>query len=203
AGIPLAARSPLALAGPSRTAVRPCARRPGVRRPLHAGGVGHEPLRRQLQLARPDLVPPQLPRRRGARALSPLLRRFGARRMPGGLRPSRDARRRRPRALPAAREPLRPQRQRAPALSRRRSPLPRRCALARPAALLRVLLRRHRPRSRRELPRLDDARDPLLRGRRPDGRMMSADRRVPTAETATWGRCLTPRRAPANASAPA
>src|SRR5438552_1692900 len=70
------------------------------------------------------------------------------------------------------RDPLRPGRDGAPPLSWVRSPLPRRSALARPAALLGVLLRRHRPRARRELPGLDDARHSLLRGSRPDTRDM-------------------------------
>ena len=50
-------------------------RRRGASRRLRAGRIDHRPVRRQLQLARPDLVPRQLPAHRSAGALSPLLRR--------------------------------------------------------------------------------------------------------------------------------
>ena len=49
--------------------------RPGAPRRLRARRVRHAALRRQLELARPDLVPGQLPADRGAGALPPLLRR--------------------------------------------------------------------------------------------------------------------------------
>ena len=52
------------------------------------------PLRRQLELARADLVPAQLPADRGAGALPPLLRRRLHGRVPDRLRRARDARRR-------------------------------------------------------------------------------------------------------------
>ena len=53
-----------------------------------AGRVDISALRRQLELARPDLVPAQLPAHRGARALPPLLRRRRSRRVPDRLRAS-------------------------------------------------------------------------------------------------------------------
>ena len=57
-----------------------------VARGLRAGRGHERPLRRQLELARARLVPGQLPAHRSARALSPLLRRRAAGRMPDGLR---------------------------------------------------------------------------------------------------------------------
>ena len=50
-----------------------------VTRRLRAGRVDHRPVRRQLQLARPDLVPGQLPADRGAARLRRVLRRRPAR----------------------------------------------------------------------------------------------------------------------------
>ena len=66
---------------------------------LRAGRVDHGDVRRQLELARPGLVPGQLPRRRGARALPPVLRRRPDRRVPDRLGPAAHPRpgRRRPR----------------------------------------------------------------------------------------------------------
>ena len=52
------------------------------------GESDHRPVRRQLELARPGLVPGQLPADRGARALPPLLRRRAAR---SSARPARAA----------------------------------------------------------------------------------------------------------------
>ena len=67
-------------AAPGRT-VHGRGRRPGLRRRLRAGRVADRDVRRQLQLARPDLVPRQLPGDRGAGALPPLPRR----RLHGGV----------------------------------------------------------------------------------------------------------------------
>ena len=54
---------------------------------LRAGRVEHRPVRRQLQLARPDLVPGQLPADRGAAEVPPLLRRRLPGRVPDRLGP--------------------------------------------------------------------------------------------------------------------
>jgi hypothetical protein len=87
-----------------------------------ARGVQHPLLRRQLQLARPGVVPGQLPADRSPGTLPPLLRRQPARRMPHRLR--QDARplasRQRP-ALPAG-SPLSARCARVPPLSWRGPP---------------------------------------------------------------------------------
>ena len=66
-------------------------RRPGghaVLGRLRTGRVDHRPVRRQLQLARPGVVPGQPPAGRSGRAVRPFLRRRRHRRVPHGLRPS-------------------------------------------------------------------------------------------------------------------
>src|SRR5204862_418469 len=75
----------LALAGAPRAPVRAQDGRAGVRGALHARRVGQRSVRGQLQLARPGVVPFELPARRGARALPPLLRQRPARRVPHRL----------------------------------------------------------------------------------------------------------------------
>ncbi len=59
---------------------------------LRAGRVDERPLRRQLELARPDLVPDQLPARRDAPRLPPLPRRRLQGRVPDRLGPRAVAR---------------------------------------------------------------------------------------------------------------
>src|SRR5207244_443159 len=59
-GVPGRARCPGAVSGLPRTAVRVSLLRPGGRGPLPAGRVGLRVVRRQLELAGPDLVPGQL-----------------------------------------------------------------------------------------------------------------------------------------------
>ena len=63
---------------PARTWTSPFtvhARRARLHRRLRAGRVDQRPVRRQLQLARPDLVPGELPAHRGAAPTTPVLRR--------------------------------------------------------------------------------------------------------------------------------
>ena len=71
--------SPYGIRSLSRVHLEPAvpllARRPESRRRLHARRIDDRHLRRQLELARPGLVSAELPADRGARALSPLLRR--------------------------------------------------------------------------------------------------------------------------------
>ena len=55
---------------------------------LRAGRVDERPLRRQLELARADLVPDQLPADRGAAEVPPLLRRRFPGRVPDRLGPA-------------------------------------------------------------------------------------------------------------------
>ena len=59
---------------------------------LRAGRVDHGDVRRQLQLARPAVVPAELPGGQRAGALPPLLRRRLHDRVPDGLRPAAAAR---------------------------------------------------------------------------------------------------------------
>ena len=88
--------SPLRPAGPLRLSPRSslparCRRDLGHYR-LRTGRVHHGDVRRQLQLARPPVAPPQLPRRQRARALLPVLRRRIADRVPHPQRHDADPR---------------------------------------------------------------------------------------------------------------
>src|SRR5262249_47582054 len=121
---------------PRRPSLRAERRRRGSCRALRAGGVAQRPLRRQLQLARPNLVPGQLPADRVAATLPPLLRRRLHDRMPDRLWPVYDARRGRRRTLAAPDPALHPRRGGPPRRLRRRRPLPERPALARLPTLL-------------------------------------------------------------------
>ena len=79
-GVPVAARHPRAQPLPPRPSVPPRLRRHGHHEvALRAGRVADRAVRRQLELARPGLVPDQLPADRGAPEVPPLLRR----RLPG------------------------------------------------------------------------------------------------------------------------
>ena len=69
------ARDPRDLPPPPRAAVRLRLGRPGVQRPLPPGRVGHRHVRRQLQLARPGLVPDEPGHPARTRSAAPLLRR--------------------------------------------------------------------------------------------------------------------------------
>ncbi len=66
-------------------------RRPRTSRRLRAGRVDHRAVRRQLELARPDLVPGELPADRVAAEVPPLLRRRLQGRVPDRLGPDADA----------------------------------------------------------------------------------------------------------------
>ncbi len=172
---------PVRHAGPERVpvpvrgarAVRPAPQRPVHPAPgrhdlhggLRTGRVHQRPVRRELQLAGTDLVPGELPADRGGPPVRPLLRRRPARRTPNRIRPEGHPHGPRRRPVPAtdphlSGRPARPQ-----ARPRRPRTVPVRQRLARPAAVPRVLPRRHRPRPWRLPPdRLDRT------GGRPDPR---------------------------------
>src|SRR5262249_28513589 len=125
---------------------------------LRAGRIVERPVRRQLQLARPDLVPAQLLANRIAAEVRPLPRAGLPRRDAGGQPARAPPPRARGRAVAPAPQDLRPRRDRTPAGLRRR-----REAAARPEvlglrAVPRVLPRRRRRGHRRQPPdRLDRA----------------------------------------------
>ena len=89
--VPQPVRPPLAVALPRRPSLRHARRRPGVPRFLSAGGVGHRHVRRQLELARPDLDAGQRPDHPGLAAVLHLLRRRLHRRMSHRLRPADES----------------------------------------------------------------------------------------------------------------
>src|SRR5213594_1650212 len=141
ARVPLAARHPRALAPPRRAPVR--AARGGARASgrLRAGGVLQRPVRRQLELARSDLVSDELPARRSAAALRSLLPRRAEGGIPDGLGADDDALGGGRRAVAPADTDL-PARRAGPATGPRgRRALRHRPALARPGPLPRVLPR--------------------------------------------------------------
>ena len=128
-----------------------------VPRRLRAGRIDHRAVRRQLELARTDLVPDQLPARRGAAEVPSLLRRQLHRRVPDRIGPMADAGagRRGSVAAAVAHLPATTSEGRRPVFGARRD-LSERSALARPHPVPRVLPRRHRRRRRRQPPdRLD------------------------------------------------
>ena len=90
-------------------AVRAAGRRPRPSRRLRAGRIDDRPLRRQLELARTDLVPGELPADRVAAEVPPLLRRQLHGRVPDRLGQDADAGRGRRRAVapPVAHLPAR------------------------------------------------------------------------------------------------
>src|SRR5213594_4284263 len=141
ARVPVAARHPRALAPPRRAPVR--AARGGARASgrLRAGGVLQRPVRRQLELARSDLVSDELPARRSAAALRSLLPRRAEGGIPDGLGADDDALGGGRRAVAPADTDL-PARRAGPATGPRgRRALRHRPALARPGPLPRVLPR--------------------------------------------------------------
>ena len=105
-GVLLALRHPRAVARAPREAVRAGDRRAGAHSRLRAGRIDDRPVRRQLELARSDLVPGQFSPRRIAPAF-PLL---PGRRLHGGvphrLRPADESQRGRGGIVAAARAPL-------------------------------------------------------------------------------------------------
>ena len=151
--------------------------RPALRGPLPAGGVGHRHVRRQLELARPGLVPDEPGDPPRAAPAAPLLRRPAEGRVPDGLRT-------RAHLLEVADELAQrlartfteDEHGRRPVFGGHRE-VPDRPALARPAALPRVLPRRQRRRHRREPPdRLDRHRRPAAAA---DGRQARASGQRP------------------------
>ena len=126
---------------------------------LRAGRVDDRHVRRQLELARPDLDAGQLRRDRGARPLRPLLRRRAQGRVPErlGSRAHAGGDRRRPTRAPD--RALRPRRRRAASLLRLGRAPPDRSGVEGQRALQRVLPRGQRCRARRDAPdRLDRGR---------------------------------------------
>ena len=98
----VSARRAIDVPNPPRPSVHRRGQRSAVPRRLCAGGVGDRSLRRQLQLARPRVVPRELSADRGAAEVPSLLRRQRHRGMPDRIGPHDDARRGRDRSLAAA-----------------------------------------------------------------------------------------------------
>ena len=157
--VPLAIRPAGALAAPPGPAVQHHHRRGGGVDRLRAGRVHQQPVRRQLQLARTGLVPGQLPVHRVAAALGRGPRRVVHGGVPDRLREAASPARRRRGPRPAARVHLAAGRGRSSARGGHRGEAARRPRVARPAAVPRVLPRRHRDRDRGLAPdRLDGPR---------------------------------------------
>ncbi len=89
--VPEPLRHPVAVAISRRPPLCLPRRRPGVPRRLPAGRVGHRHVRRELQLARPDLDARQRPDHPGAAPVPQLLRRCVHGRVPDRLGPADDA----------------------------------------------------------------------------------------------------------------
>ena len=164
-----------------RASVRARRRRhPGQRR-LRAGRIDHGHVRRELQLARPGLVPAELPGDQRAGALPPVLRRRAS---PSSTRPGRASSSPwtwSPRPVRPAHLDLHPRAGRPPALLRRDRAAAERSGLARQPDLQRVLPRRQRRRDRRLAPdrldRADRRRDPPPPRRGPRRRRRHPGRR--------------------------
>ena len=133
-GISLALWNPVGFALSPRAPVRGHGPRPDLPPRLRARGVADEALRRQLELARSDLVSPELPARRVAQAVSPLLRRHVQGGMSDGIGNDDDAQGGLARARAAALENLPPRRERAPAGLRGLRDAPDGSSLARPTS---------------------------------------------------------------------
>jgi Mannosylglycerate hydrolase MGH1-like glycoside hydrolase domain len=86
-GVPVAPRHPRAVALAPRASLRPGDRRDGASRGLRAGRVDDWTVRRQLELAGPDLVPRELSAHRVAAEVPSLLRRRPEGRMSDWLQP--------------------------------------------------------------------------------------------------------------------
>ena len=169
--VPEPLRHPRALAVPPRASVRLLRRPRGLPGRLRAGRVDERAVRRQLQLAGPDLVPGEHPA--AARARQPLrvLRRRLHRGVPDRLGPDDEPLRGHAGAGAPADPDLPARRAGRPPGSRQRPQVPGRSPLARPDPVLRVLPRRQRRRPRGQPPDgLDGAgrprhSPPRLRGR--------------------------------------
>src|SRR5205823_5615951 len=171
-GVPLAAWHPRALARPPRPAIQPEDRRRRVRRAVRARGVVERTVRWQLQLARPHLVPGELPADRVAAEVPSLSGRRVHGGIPDWLWPATHARTSGDGALAAALLHLPPRWRRSPAGVRQGREDAARSSLPRLPALPRVLQRRRRLGRRRESP---DGLD------RPGGEAAPAERRVKCA----------------------
>ena len=146
------ARHPVAVAVASRPSLRVRRQRPDLPGRIRARRVDHGDVRRQLQLARPGVVPDQPPHHpRPARAV-PLLRRRRPGRVPDGIRNDDVPLRGGPRARQSAHRHLPARSRRSPPGLRGHDDVPGRPALARPHPVLRVLPRRQRRRSGRLAP---------------------------------------------------
>ena len=170
-GVPRPARHPGDLPPPPAGAVHLRLGRAGVQRPLSAGGVRQRNVRRQLELARAGVVPDEPGDPARAAAAAPLLRRRAHGRVPHrlGQRDEPGRGRHRDRQAPGADVPRRRGRQ--AARVRRDREVPERPALARPAALPRVLSRRQRRRHRGQPPdRMDGHRGIAVHARRQPAR---------------------------------
>jgi hypothetical protein len=128
--VPLAVRRASALAVPPRQPVHAGRWRHAVHRPVPAWRVGQRPVRRELELERPDLVPGQLPDRRVAPAVPPLLRRRLQGRVPDRVGSVSDPERDRDGTVASAGRHLPAGRAGAAAGLRRSRPVPARSALA-------------------------------------------------------------------------
>ena len=136
---------------------------------LSAGGVRQRAVRRQLELARPGLVPDEPRDHAGAVPPAPLLRRRLQGRVPDRLRPDAEPAPGVDRDRPAAVGHVPARRGRAAAGVRRDREVPDRPALARPDPVPRVLPRRQRRRARRQPPdRVDRDGRAAARARRGD-----------------------------------
>ena len=100
--VPEPLRHPRALQVPRAAPVRLPRGRPGTQRRLPAGRIEHRHVRRQLQLARPDLDAGQRPADQGAAELLPVLRRQLQDRMPDRFRQADEPLRGRARRFPTA-----------------------------------------------------------------------------------------------------
>ena len=143
--VPLALRDQVVVQGPCGVPVFVALRRGGARRGLRPGGFRDRALRRQRQLARPGLVPGELPARRGLGALPSFLRR----QLHGGIPHQLGAPRHAGRgggglACPPG-QAFRPRPRRALPLPWRRPAFHRRPPLEGRGLFPRVLRRRHRP----------------------------------------------------------
>src|SRR6185503_3234142 len=168
-GVTLAARRPRHIALSQGSSLLAPAWRDRASRRLRAGRVHERALRGQLELARPRLVPGQLPADRVAAEVPLLLPRHLQDRVPDGLgddaQPVAGGRG----ALAAAHAHLPARRGRPAARLRRHGDIPARSALARSHPVLRILPRRQRRWYRRE---------PSDRVDRPRGEATPAERRA-------------------------
>ena len=161
AGVPGAARHPVAFAPPRRAPVRLPHRRAGVSRRIPTGRIEQRDVRRQLELAGAGLDAGQRAAGPWAPQLLPVLWRQLHGRVPDRIRQPDDALRGGEGDYRAPRRQLPARRERAPARLRRKRDVPGRPALARLHPVLRVFSRRQWRRTRCQPPdRLDGRRRP-------------------------------------------